>query len=862
MYKNQSGGILDSIHVYICRILERLNKTAIQLMVKKLKNILIFTLLASILLIATGLGVAYYYRNDLIKLFVSEANKNINTPVDIKKIELDLFGHFPDVSINLKEVYVHESTEIAGDYLCRAEKISLSFDLLNLIFKNYELKSLYLENATVNMAMADQGKTNFNIFNKKKDQSNTDLPELFLENIVLKNTLFNYSEKNSDLKISLYTERLSNRLKSANNILYFQVKGDITNKELEVEKSSYLKNKVITLSTDFEYDISSKDLIFNESSLVLNDYAYTMDGRISSGDKKYMNLRINSRDNSIQAIISLLPEKIRNIMSRYKSKGEIEFSGTIQGEIGNNNRPQITAEFKCDKVSFLYPGYNKSFQNISFSGNFSNGEKRNIQSSQLTIKDFTGFIDRHQIGGNLVITDLKNLNSDLKLSGKIDLNSFIKTFPVKQITRGEGLIDFDIRLKGRLRNLKQNYAKEIKTAGEINFENVGIKTIYSELPFRNFNGRFYFNNLDLGIQNFTGLIGKSDFLLSGLFKNLIPYVLTKDSPIRIDADLRSRYLNLNELFTLNFSEKPLDQYNDDSKYHLGISPKLNINFNCNVKRADLKRFHGENISGRLVIKDQIAFVEGVSMSTMGGQLYLGGSIVGKHVVNREFIVEGLLDNIYIDSVFYVFNNFKQQFLIDRNLKGQIDAKVNTYFVLTEDLKLLPATLDADIEAIIKQGQLINFKPIQSLSKYLKNEDLSMVKFSDLQNNIQITNKTVVIPEMEIISSAYHIDVSGTHGFNQEIDYHFKIPLDQFVRSDPDERFGEIEQRDSGPPNLFLKMTGTAVDYQVAYDTRAVTEKIKQDLKKEGDELKDLFRKNKDEKTKQVELEEDDYFDFD
>jgi hypothetical protein len=279
-----------------------------------------------------------------------------------------------------------------------------------------------------------------------------------------------------------------------------------------------------------------------------------------------------------------------------------------------------------------------------------------------------------------------------------------------------------------------------------------------------------------------------------------------------------------------------------STYHLGISPKLNISFNCDVKKADLKRFHGKDISGRLRVKDQIALVEDVSMSTMGGQLYLEGSIVGKHPVHREFQVYGLLDNIYVDSVFYVFNNFRQQFLVDKNLRGQIDARVNTYFVLTDALNLMPATINADIEAIIKQGQLIDFKPIQSLSKYLKNEDLSNVRFSDLKNNVQIANSTVIIPEMEIISSEYHIDVSGTHTFKQEIDYHFRIPLDQFRGTDPDSRFGAIEEQDSGPPNLFLKMTGLANDYQVVYDTRAVTEKIKEDLKKEGDELKGSVQK--------------------
>ncbi|MBR9999370.1 MAG: hypothetical protein KFF73_10385 [Cyclobacteriaceae bacterium] len=831
-------------------------------MAKKIRNILIIGLLSIIFLMTASFAVMYYYRTELIALFVREANKRINTPVDVQKIGLDLWSQFPDVSISLDEVRIYEARELAGDYLCAADKIILSFDLLHLIFKNYNITTLYFENARVNMMVDTYGRRNFDIFDNKDTTSTDSLPELTLQKIILKNTTFNYSDLENEILLTIYTDQLTNKLGLKNEILSFRMEGGLTNKQMKIRDTEYLKDQEIEILTDFEYGIFTRDLVFNESDLMLNGQTYLVNGKIRTGEERYIDLEINSAGNAFQSIIGLLPDDSRESLSKYKSSGEIEFTGRISGNYGHEERPEAKAEFSCRDVSFFYPGYKKAFSNIRFDGNFTNGINHNLQTSRLEIREFSGDIDGHKIAGNLVLNDLKNLNSRLNLAGKIDLDAFIRTFPVKQVISGKGMIDFDISVTGPLKNFKNTYATSLKTSGEILLQDVEIHTGYTPLAFRDFNGKFFFNNLDLGIQNFSGYIGQSDFELSGFFKNIIPYVINKENPIRIEADLQSHYLNLNELLTLDFRKRSLEKERTESVYHLGISPKLNIGFNCDVKKADLKRFHGKNISGRLLISDQIALVKDVSMSTMGGQLYLDGSIVGKHPVHREFQVYGLLDNIYVDSVFYVFNNFRQQFLVDRNLRGQIDARVNTYFVLTEDLNLMPATINADIEANIKQGQLIDFKPIQSLSKYLKNEDLSNVRFSDLQNNVQIANSTVIIPEMEIISSAYHIDVSGTHTFRQEIDYHFKIPLDQFRGTDPDSRFGEIDAQDSGPPNLFLKMTGMANDYQVVYDTRAVTEKIKQDLKKEGDELKDLFRKNKDQKVKQVELEEDDYFEFD
>ena len=200
--------------------------------------------------------------------------------------------------------------------------------------------------------------------------------------------------------------------------------------------------------------------------------------------------------------------------------------------------------------------------------------------------------------------------------------------------------------------------------------------------------------------------------------------------------------------------------------------------------------------------------------------------------------------------------------MSHHLQGQIYADVNTYFMLDDELKFYSNTLHSFIEAKIIGGELLDFEPMQNLSKYVKEEDLAELHFSELKNDIQIIDRQVIIPEMEIISNAYHIYVSGIHTFDQKIDYHFRIPLDQFRRPDRDSRYGEIADNGSGPPSLFLKMQGTAKDYEVSFDSEAVKDKIKTDLKEEGNELKDLLRKKKAKEKKEAELEEDEYFDFD
>ena len=251
--------------------------------------------------------------------------------------------------------------------------------------------------------------------------------------------------------------------------------------------------------------------------------------------------------------------------------------------------------------------------------------------------------------------------------------------------------------------------------------------------------------------------------------------------------------------------------------------------------------------------------DNVSVNAMGGRILMEGSVGNRNARLVEVLTEAQLQGLNIDSIFYVFKNFNQNWLVDKNLKGRIHANVNTYMSFDDHLKLNKSSLIADISTRIDNGELINFEPMLKLSKYVEEKSLAHLRFSELRNEIHISGQKIQLPEMTIRSNVTSLDVSGTHTFDQEIDYHISVPLVSVFNVRKRKDFEE-NAVDGG--NLLLKITGTTRDYKVSFDGSALGREITKDFKDEKSEWKEMKENKGRTRESTIKLEENEYFEFD
>ena len=814
-----------------------------------------FTLTISVLLIALVVSV-FLFKDRIINQFIREANKQLNTPVKIGKIEVSVFEQFPQLSIVLNDVYVEDSHP--GLYpLLTAKKISFVMNPIAVWRGNYTIKGVKVFDSETNLKINAKGENNYTVI-KKTGSTEKGAVTFELNNVELENTKVNYTDRKANQDFIFNSQRLLASIHTSADIYDIEATGKLVTEKMEIDRNSFLSGKSFDIESKLIYDDINKIITINPSTLKLKQSSFTVKGNYRWKEKNLIDIETKGENTDIQTLISLLPEHTVKKLEKYQSKGDVYFNAKLHGELSKTKNPSITASFGFTNATLYHPDYKTRIEEASVEGSFASSDIASTTNAALILKNITGKLNRESFVANFIIHNFDDPEVICNFKGKVDAASVLSFYPVESLQQVSGSLIADISLEGKTSLLKNKAtAQNVSTQGTVELQSINLEYGKEKIPLQNLNGNLQFSNNDLALSNVSGKLGHSDFLLNGFFKNVITFLLFENQPIGIETDLKANFIDLDQIFAITFGNSTDDK---EQEYTFSISRNVNLNFNCDVKSLHYKRFRGRQLKGDLLVKNEMAVSRKFSFQTMGGDLQLSGIVDAKNPKAIDVVVTSSLHSILMDSIFYVFENFQQDFIQDKHLKGEASADVNLEMTLNQHLKLFPETLIGDIGVMIKNGELNNFEPLKKLNRYLDDEGLSKLRFSDLKNDIHIENKTVYIPQMSVRSNVTDLMISGTHTFDQHIDYRIITPLRKKKPNDAEAQLA-MEEDAQGRTKLFLKITGTTDDYRIAYDTEAVRKKIASDFKKEVQELKDAFKTKGKKKQKEVELQKDDYFDW-
>ncbi len=799
--------------------------------------IVLFTIVA--LFVVAGFVLSAMYGDKAKEYLLTEVNARLKTKAEVGEVGFSIFKNFPNASIYLKDVKLEEDVDSkVKNLLFAASEVRLIFSVFSLFSDNITVKKISIHHGNFNIYIDENGKGNYNILKPSTGEGDNKDSGFELEKVLFEYVKLSYVNNKDKQLLQTVIRDGSLSGKFASDIYDLKVDIDMLVERFAINDINYVEQKESKLSLALVVDDKNSKYTFGKSGIAIAGLKFDVNGWVQNGEKYTdMDMEVTAHSAEVSAFLSMLPPRFAEHFKDYTSQGKFSFNSTIKGRSDSKQSPAVNVDFSIADGYLKPKGSPAALEKLNLEGTYANKPDR------FQLNHFNAMLGNKPVEGNLRLEDFDNPLLSFNTKAVFDLNYLSHFIPIDTLQEIHGELTVNASFAGYLKEIPRkdlSNLHKITASGEMTVKDARFKLKKNPLEFKDMNGTVKFNNSDIEVNGFTGNISNSDFALTGVCKNLLLYALTKDQNARIEASLVSKNIDLNELL----QSKSNVTTTADTAYALSFSPRLSCDLTVFINDMKFRRFHAEDIKGKMLLRNQMLTTSLLRFKSMDGNVSIQGDIDASRGSRIYIACAAEIRKMDINKLFYQMENFGQTMLVDKNIKGIANADIQ---FSSEWSRALVADMDkiySKATITIDNGQLINFEPMLALSKYIKVSELRDIKFSTLQNQIEIKKQLIYIPSMEIRSSALDLTASGVHSFDNIIDYKLQLLLSQLlgkkVRESSTE-FGDIKDDGLGRTSVFIAMKGKADDPKFTLDKKAVTQKIAQEIKEEKQTFKGVLK---------------------
>lgn len=804
---------------------------------KILKRIFIYLSILVLMLISGGALLGYFYSDDVKGLIIKELNKHLNSQIVIEpqNIDLTIVKSFPQCALEFKNVLAYESNDFkTHDTLLFAKRLALSFNIKDLFNKNYTINKIDLEESIVNLKVDKSGKPNYIIWKSENTSDSNDSLKFALEKISLTKVKLNYKNSKDKLKIASYLNEMvfSGKFNDADYVL--KTNGLAFVDLFQVQKVKYLQNKKVKV--DLELDVKGKRFTIVKADTKINSTLLNSNGSFVINDSLVsLDISFEGKNLDISSTLSLLPENFQSKINDYESEGTFYAQGECHYAV---DKPFIlNSKFGIKKANITYKSNGAQLSNVNLDGEININENR----SYLNLNNVSANLKGNSFAGNVEVINFNDPLLKLNVEANTNLEELISFYPIDTLQSLSGNIKLKTNIEALVSDLKANvFSPNIVANGNASLLDIKAKFKGSEKEINIPSGEVKLSNRNLEVEHLNLIKGNSDITIIGDMPNFLGFMFDSKNHLIVNSTVSSNSIELEDfLFSGNSSSQ-------NSSNTVNIPANLDLNIVLNVKKLSFQKFNASSISGTLLLKDKKIAVQNMSCLAMDGNISMNALA---DVSGNDIKISGDCNfaKINIKTMFYQLNNFGQNTINDTHLKGFATANINFTGIWNKELTVDLNSINATSNILIEQGELIGFKPLESLAKYIDVSELKHIKFSSLQSAIEIKNKTITLPKTSIKSTAINMELWGKHTFDNQIDYHIQLLISELLAKKPranknfDEELSLVENDPENRRSVFILMTGPIDNPTIKYDRKGAKQKIKEDIQQEKQNLKQILK---------------------
>ena len=796
----------------------------------------------------TGFIVSKFYEEEIGQYAIQELNKNIYTPVSVAEVDLTLFRKFPDASIHFKNVFIpsvkgfhtEQFKQQNTDTLLYLDDLFFQFSLKGLFAKKYVVREVHINRGKANLFIDSTGTGNY-VFWKKTEQDKDARFILNLENVRITNIFLLQLNKAKETELKGFVNRLL-------------LKGDFQKQEYELSGRLAGRIKRFFINqTGFIHDSeihSEARLIYSRGTYRLingmigwDDLDFDVNGSISKSGPMQMDLTITGENLDAASLLDHIPGSTEHVKDKINLAGIIDLTASITGIVSPSEQPSVESRFSLGQGHIRLIDKDVDIYDVRFDGMYTNGSRNNLSTSSVLLDNISFRYLTSRIGGSLNVEDFKNPAFNCSVKADFYLEHLQNLISLEPFDYLHGNVKTRMNIKGRhkkLFDIKKEDLPGLDLRGTVLLDDVHLKLKKNRLGYNHLSGTIEYDKY-LKLSNLSASIAGNNLIISGRVDNVIDRLVRDHTSIWADLEIYSDRVTIDSLIA-GIKGEESDEKSVRNKFpdHLYIKSKYWFD------ELKWSNFSAENVRGDLAYRPGYLRFDSFQFSSMGGHVTGDGFYEQTDLMDYKLRLKSTVHDIDISDLFYSCNNFGQSFIVDKHLKGSLTGTIDFYTQFDQSHRLVKESILTESDVEIRNGELIHFEPMLGLSRFIEVEELEHVAFSTLSNQIFIRNSAVVIPKMDIHSSAFNISGSGIHHFNNNFDYKVVVDLSEILAGksrhnfDNQQEFGVIRDDGLGRTKLYLSIVGTPEDYDISYDRKNAVKSVKDRMSEEKDELKTIL----------------------
>lgn len=801
-----------------------------------------------LLLLALAIsGALYFFKDEICGYVVQELNKNLKAKVSVEAVDLTFWATFPNVSVDFNKVFIRDSQRFAGksDTLFYSERVRLKFNARDVWNERYNVKTIEVFPGELHLKVDKKGGVNYEIMQASNDST----PSSFafdLQKVTVKQLDFSYANAATNQRYAAFVNDVALKGNFTEKQYVLQAKSALRIKQLRSGKVTLIANRPAQFDIAIAVNQVENQFAINNALIYVSNLPFHLKANVNPTDFK---LELHSKDIQLADVannfsLHALEEKLE----RFQGSGKVYFDAYVNGKRERTSNTAIECDFGVDNGSLFEPTQNVRIKQVHLKGKYSNIGGASREFLKLSTIRFTTSSGGFE--GKLLLTHFHAPTYQGSATGTLNLAALHSVFhlPYIETVTGNLGIHADFNVQTRLDTGKKTYAINA-CEGEITFRDVAVKLIDDKLTFSQLNGLMYLRNEEIGIDEVRLMIGATDLTLNGVFKNYLPY-LEKTGTLLADIELKSRLINVQELGTTSKQEKIQEE-----RFYV-IPDDIEAKVLLDVGTLNYEQHTFKQLRGNMTLSHRKMYFPALTLLNADANIH--GSLAIEEQQPEYFYIttQVATESLQFKALFKEWDNFHQEVISENNIFGK--AQANVFFEAPFDLRtgIVSKSIKSIVYLKINDGRLKGVDAFKSIAENLKspktrlllgNERVAELErklldlsFDTLENTFTIRNGQLEIPAMHIASSLLNVDVSGTHGFDNAIDYHFAFNFRELKAKTSSTEFGE-EVDDGTGLRLFMRMYGTIDHPIIVWDKASSKEQARIHREAEKQTVKSILK---------------------